>query len=423
MKKIITILITFFIFLGFASLAKAADSVVLDHCLEKNGWTYSNFTNPGGPPADKSPVEYFDEYIDILDCYSGLYRADSGGSWFGYRATQSFGNQLGFSYDDCRKERGMEDCSKKDVDCRKACNPIWKKDSDAGAQCSKDCTDDVFYPCQTEVIVACENELKGIIKVHAQELEKEYDKRLRDDQEQKKDQDQEQDKTTTTEKTKEQLTKQELKDKISQVEDVEKKIKWKDNEKTEEVSSDKPGKGKKAYMFFQGSLSGAELFSLMGKMQKWEKHFEEQGYEVVWGDWEDEAAVNRFFSDPNAGAFDYFGHNGLDTKGNWLSNRLFKLFNRTPAIAGSTIFDLQQKMESALFDEYIKTMSLEEAQRKAANDAAKGMNLNEVNIHTCYSADDDDMEVFFVKNGGTFRGEIGPYHGFDSLDVTKISNQ
>ena len=415
-------------------MAQALDSTVLDYCLEGQGWTYSQFNSPDNPPSDKSPVEHFDEYIGILDCYSGMERADSGAAWFGHKTIQNFGSRLGFSYRDCREEKGMPECCKKDLTCRQACAAKYKTVAAQQKYCL-DCTKEVFYPCQTDVTIVCENEFKNIVRAHAQEMEKERNKRLEDDQEQKpkleddqnqnqkKDQGQGQDKIITTEKTKKLPTKEELKGKISKTKDVEKKIKWKDNEKIEEVSSNKPGEGKKAYMFFQGSLSGAELFALMGKMQKWEKHFEKQGYEVVWGDWEDGAAVNRFFSDPNAGAFDYFGHNGLDSMGNWFTNKLFKFFNRTPAIAGSTIFDLQQKLESALFDKYIKTMPFEEAEKKAANDAAKGMKLNEVNIHSCYSADDDDLEVFFVKNGGIFRGEIGPYHGFDSLDVTRISNQ
>jgi len=69
-------------------------------------------------------------------------------------------------------------------------------------------------------------------------------------------------------------------------------------------------------------------------------------------------------------------------------------------------------------EEYEKTMSLEEARRKAQQDI-ECLGLDFANIHACYSANNDSLMEFFVKTSGTFRGHRGPYHGFWPLNTIK----
>jgi len=210
--------------------------------------------------------------------------------------------------------------------------------------------------------------------------------------------------------------KNELKQKISQTENLEDKLNWENGKEEAEEPKEKIGKGKKAYMFIQPELTTFEAFSLSGEMNKWEQKFKDMGYEVVKVHW-DQISVKQAFSDPNIGAIDYYGHNGLDTSGSWLSKRIFKLFNRTPAIYGHDADSIKNLIYEAKYEQYVKTMSQEEAHRRAWAEK-DNLGLDIANVHACYSADNDSLRNVFIKEGGVFRGEEGPYHGFDTLDVS-----
>ncbi len=212
--------------------------------------------------------------------------------------------------------------------------------------------------------------------------------------------------------------KKDFKERISKTKNIERKLFW---EKLKEIvlgeEAPKIGQEKTAYMFIQPYLTDFELFSLSGEMAKWDKYFKDLGYKVTWLEWNTES-LKRAFTDPNIGAFDYYGHNGLDTEGSWLSKRIFKLFRRTPAIFGNDADNLRNLIFNYKCEEYEKTMSLEEARRKAQQDI-ECLGLDFANIHACYSANNDSLMEFFVKTSGTFRGHRGPYHGFWPLNTIK----
>ncbi len=215
-------------------------------------------------------------------------------------------------------------------------------------------------------------------------------------------------------------SKSDIKNEISKVENIGEKLLWQETGEVQEEEStdDLPGKGKIAYMFVQPNLGPIEELFLSGKIAAWEKKFKEMGYEVRKLPWTTDYA-KMAFGDPKMGAFDYYGHNGLDTQGSWLEKLSFKYTKKTPAIYGYDADVLKEIIFQAKYEFYLKTMSPAEAQERALKER-DNLGLDIANVHACYSADDNSLMDLFVKEGGEFNGNNGTYYAIGDLNVNKI---
>ncbi len=163
MKKYLLLPLLALLVLTYGALpAKAADrDAILQNCLKQQGMTSTQFYSPK-TQVEGNPVEFFEKYIGVMDCFVGSNGREANGP--GYMmipyATKikSFANSIGFDFVGYRNPMNA-DCQKKDAACTKA---HW----DDGYDCSAN----VWYPCLTESEIATENAMVSAIRKYALSL-------------------------------------------------------------------------------------------------------------------------------------------------------------------------------------------------------------------------------------------------------------
>ncbi|MCK5017638.1 MAG: hypothetical protein KAS32_11285 [Candidatus Peribacteraceae bacterium] len=163
MKKSFFPIALFVLLLTFGTIkTQAADKdAVFQSCLKQHNLTSSQFYSPQ-TSVEGNPVEFFEKYIGVMDCFVGAYgREDNGPGYMmiPYATNiKSFASSIGFSFVNYRSPMNAE-CQKKDVACTQA---HW----DDGYDCSAN----VWYPCLTESEIATEQAMVAAIRKYSLSL-------------------------------------------------------------------------------------------------------------------------------------------------------------------------------------------------------------------------------------------------------------
>ena len=170
MKKYLLIPVVLLALIYFIPNANASPSMdALNGCIEKQGWDSSMFNSPENHVGDRNPVEYYEEYISILQCYLATFGRGDNGPGFLLIVVNNFSRrQLGFDpMKDCRSPTNDKVCNPRSFECNQGCSQLG---GDPYRECFANCVNNVWYPCMVETEIGCENQLVSKIRTYAASL-------------------------------------------------------------------------------------------------------------------------------------------------------------------------------------------------------------------------------------------------------------